>query len=224
MALPARPGPGARRRNGAPGRAGTRPCAPTGRRRAGSLDAPAQQRLRRQLAGSAAAAAPRPYRAAFSEICWPTMERASVVKPSPRDYQADARMRADDGASSTGRPPGQVALGAQPSSRGRAGARRGWLHRSRAAPGGAAGPVLEHDALRQQLGADAVGRGKVARLLGRRALRAPAHRWRQRPGRRPCGRARRPGLQEGIGVLLQAGRARRPARAVRAPLRARACG
>ena len=78
---------------------------------------------------------------------------------------------------------------------------------SRPAPGRAAGPVLEENAVHRKLGADAVGLGEIARLAGVVAALRSGPRFR-RPRRR---RALKPGLR----VLLQQAQ-HRAARAKRA--------
>ena len=127
----------------------------------------------RRVDGPAVSAAKRSQTdcAAFTEICWPTMERASVVKASPR---LCSRPSPNCGISLLHHAValGQVLAGIVPVVGDDAAAARVAVATlsafTQVVP---CGESLQHDALRQQLVADAVGRGEVARLLGRGARR-----------------------------------------------------
>ena len=153
-----------------------------------------QHRGRRQRACAArpASAAKRSHTdcAAFTEICWPTIERASVVKASPRLCSRRlAELR--DQLLHHAVAPRQVLAGLVPVvGRDARGGRRG---HGVAGPGQAftqvvpCGESFSTTPCAGQLVADAVGRGEVACLLGRpRARRCACDARPRRASLPPC--------------------------------------
>ena len=164
-------------RSAAPGRRGTRPCAPTGRRRASAARrararAAGRQRVRRRRAVRRGEAVPDRLRRLDRDLL--ADDRAGQRGEGVAAAFAAGRRRTAGSACSS---PGRAATGACRRRPSKSARRPGRLQRSRGRvassgphPGGAVRRVLEHDALRRPSSSRMrVGAGEVARPSWRRA-------------------------------------------------------